>query len=75
MFKKPENPKKVQEFEKINPSNKKKSLVSIRSRHVLHFKELCKNNSRNLQTRWLWISNKNIHLKFNRFPLLTMINF
>ena len=53
MFKKPENPKKVQEFEKINTSNKKKSLVSIRSRHVLHFKELCKNNSRNLQTRRL----------------------
>ena len=52
MFKKPENPKKVQEFEKINTSNKK-SLVSIRSRHVLHFKELCKNNSRNLQTRRL----------------------
>ena len=54
MVEKPDDAENVQEFEKIITSNKKNSLVSIPSRYnSSHFKEVCENNSRNLQTKSL----------------------
>ena len=53
----------VQEVEKIITSNKKSNLVSVSSRYNFSlFKEAWENNSRNLQTKSFWISNKNIYL-------------
>ena len=43
MFEKPNDAEKVREFEKINASNKKYSLVSVPSRYnILHFKKYTK---------------------------------
>ena len=76
MIEKLEDAENVQEFDKIITSNQKNSLVSILSRYnILHFKEAYKNNSRNLQTKSFWISNKNIYFKLNKFPVFIMINF
>ena len=66
----------VQEVEKIITSNKKSNLVSVSSRYNFSlFKEAYENNSRNLQTKSFWISNKNIYFKLNKFPVSIMINF
>ena len=53
----------VQEVEKNITSNKKSNLVSVSSRYNFsRFKEAYENNSRNLQTKSFWISNKNVYL-------------
>ena len=76
MVEKPRDADNALEFEKIITNNKKNILVSLPTYDISHFKEAYGNNSKNLQTKSLWISiYKNIYFKFNRFLLFIMINF
>lgn len=76
MAEKPEDAGNVPEFEKIIRNNKKSILDSVPPKYnISDFKEAHGNNSRNLQTKPLWLSNKNIYFRFIRFLVFIMINF